>query len=118
MQILFYERRDKTFVEIIATANNNFHDGDSKIVLSIDDIAHNLSFEKKIELEELFDKRRMHWEMFVGNFASVNDFKNRMLKKGIKSVPQNVLPKFINQKEFFEFQQKKISKTMIQKKQS
>jgi hypothetical protein len=79
-------------------------------------LAENISFEKKLELEELFEKRKMNWEMFVGNFSNVDDFKNKMLKQGVKSVPSNNIPKFVNEKEFFSFN-KQFKKTMLQRKQ-
>jgi hypothetical protein len=117
MQLLYFARRDKKAVDVVAKLDSN---QTTSICLPIHDIKPFLDSIPPIAVQKIMGmqgKRQMDWQLYLENFANYDDFKGKLLRRGYKGLPSSISPMIYSGKEIIKLSLGQ-PKKMLQKRKN
>ena len=99
MQILYFARRDKKAVDVVAKLESKQI---NSICLPINDIKQYLDTIPPAAIQKIMNmqnKRQMDWQLYLENFNGYEDFKMKLARRGYKGMPSSISPMIYSGKE-------------------
>ena len=92
MQILYFARRDRKAVDVVAKLDSQQI---ASVCLPIHDIKPYLDTIPPAAVQKIMTmqtKRQMDWQLYLENFANYEDFKAKMIRRGYRGLPSSISP--------------------------
>jgi hypothetical protein len=117
MQILFFGRRDKKAVDVVAKLDSP---QTSSVCLPIHDIKPFLDEIPPSAVQKILTlqgKRQMDWQLYLENFLNYEDFKAKLTRRGYRGMPSSLSPMVYSGKQIAKLDSG-IQKKMLQKRKN
>jgi len=118
MQVLYFARRDKKCVEVLATGANRENFSYPETIDKISVINGDIPANILQKIENLQNQRVMEWQLYLENFKDHQDFINRLGRRGYKGLPSTLTPLLYGTMSEFKSLKSKQPRVMVQKKRN
>lgn len=92
MQILYFGRRDKKSVDVIAVIRGNHPDANETHIDNVKDYIDRIPADFFHRIATLQNKRKMDWQLCVMNAKSSEQFLGNLAKMGYSGIPSTTTP--------------------------
>jgi hypothetical protein len=115
MQFLYLAKRDKKNILVLGAMNNNSAFSEKKLITDVTKELQNLTDEFKFKISSYAYQNRMHYDLFIQDFANYFAFKSYLTRNGYTGVPSGLQPLFFNQNKPLLQLERPIINSMIQR---
>jgi hypothetical protein len=117
MQVLYFARRDKKAVDVVARLNSSDTVSQPLAIHDISEFSLQIPANHLQKISLLQSKKVMDWQLYLENFKDHKDFIQRLDRRGYKGLPNAINPLVYSGEEI-----KKINfaipKKMLQKRKN